>query len=154
MDKLKNTSVIISVVIAVVAASIGFWGGMKYQQSRRSPFPNQFTRGQAPSGNMGAGAGEPRQNGNRGQGNQAMGEITNKDEKSITIKMQNGSSKIVFISESTSFTKSTEGSKDDLVVGNKVAVFGTANSDGSITAESVQLNPVANGFIGGETPKQ
>lgn len=55
--------------------------------------------------------------------------------------MQDGSSKIVLFSDFTTYNKTSEGSKSDLKVGEKIAVFGTDNSDGSVTAQSVQLNP-------------
>lgn len=71
------------------------------------------------------------------------------DDKSITVKLQDGSSKIVLLTDTTSISKSTEGSKSDLKTGEKVAVFGTENSDGSVTAQNVQLNPILRGFMGG-----
>ena len=64
------------------------------------------------------------------------------DDKSITVKLNNGSSKIVLLTDTMKVTKSDTGVKADLKVGEKVAVFGQGNSDGSVTAETIQLNPV------------
>jgi len=61
----------------------------------------------------------------------------------ITVKLPDGSSKIILLSEKTSINKASEGSVADLVVGEKVAVFGTTNTDGSVTAQNIQINPVA-----------
>ena len=55
----------------------------------------------------------------------------------------------MLIGESTSINKSAEGSKNDLIVGENVAVFGTNNSDGSVTAQNIQLNPEFRGAPAG-----
>lgn len=69
------------------------------------------------------------------------GEIIGADEKSITVKLQDGSSKIVLLSEKTQINKAEKATKEDLKKGEKVAVFGTENPDGSVTAQNIQLNP-------------
>jgi len=61
----------------------------------------------------------------------------------ITVKLEDGSSKIILLSEKTSINKASEGSITDLTAGEKVAVFGTTNADGSVTAQNIQINPVA-----------
>lgn len=126
----------IAVVLVIVALVGGFFAGMKYQQSK------------SPAGRIGNFQGA--RNGNFLQRNQGYrpvnGEIISKDDKSITMKLQDGSSKIVLLSDTTAFSKSTNGSKSDLKTGEKVAVFGTENSDGSVTARNVQLNPQVGGF--------
>jgi hypothetical protein len=76
------------------------------------------------------------------------GEIIAADEKSITVKLQDGSSKIVLLSDKTEINKTASTTKEDLKVGEKVAAFGTENSDGSVTAQSVQLNPRFRGIEG------
>ena len=69
------------------------------------------------------------------------GEIIAKDDKSVTVKLQNGGSKIVFLSDSTEITKSAEGALSDLEIGKNISVNGTTNSDGSVTAHTIQLRP-------------
>ena len=68
------------------------------------------------------------------------GEIINKDEKSITVKMPDNSSKIILLSENTKINKATEGSVDDLETGKQVVVFGQENPDKSISATNIQLD--------------
>lgn len=67
------------------------------------------------------------------------------DSNSLTIKLQDGSSKIVILSDKTAYVKSDKASKTDLKAGETVAVFGTDNSDGSVTAQNVQLSPMGFG---------
>ena len=74
------------------------------------------------------------------------GEIISSDDKSITVKLSDGSSKIVVLGTSTVINKADQATKDDLKVGEKAAVFGTENSDGSITAQNIQLNPTFRGI--------
>lgn len=69
------------------------------------------------------------------------GEIIDKDNKSITVKLPDGQTKIVLLSEKTVVRKTQEGKTDDLKKGETVAVFGNENSDGSVTAQNIQLNP-------------
>ena len=68
--------------------------------------------------------------------------------------MQDGSSRIVILSASTDINKATKATKEDLKTGERVAVFGTQNADGSVTAQSVQLNPQLRGFRTGQPTAQ
>ena len=66
----------------------------------------------------------------------------------MTVKLQDGGSKIVILTDSTAINKSAEGSREDLKIGGKVGVFGTENSDGSVTAQNIQLDPTRGGMFG------
>ncbi len=71
----------------------------------------------------------------------AAGEIISKDEKSITVKLRDGGSKIIFLSDSTEIIKPAKGTLNDLEIGKNIVVNGVANSDGSISAKAIQLRP-------------
>lgn len=144
---MKNTKVILAAtVLLVVFAGGGFYAGIKYQQSQRGQpnglSGNLFRRFGGLDGSMG---GAMNQRGVRMGFRPVVGEIINQDDKSITVELEDGGSKIVLVSESTSVNKASQGSKDDLKVGESVAVFGQENSDGSVTAQNIQLNPQARG---------
>ncbi len=125
------------IIVAVVFGGIGFFGGMKYGQSENTQtgqMQGDLQRTQQ-AGNFGGNRriGSPSGNGF------VNGEIISKDDKSITVKLRDGGSKIVFFSGSTKILKSAEGVVDDLKTGAQTMVNGTTNQDGSVTAQSIQL---------------
>ena len=136
----------VAAIVAVVVGSGAFYGGMKYAQGRggRGNFTNLTPeQRQQLMANGSAGF-----RGGAGQGRGGMsggftvGEIISKEDKRITIKMPDGGSKIVFYSDATEVGKSISGTPADLKVGETVTTNGTANSDGSITAQSIQIRPI------------
>ena len=126
---MKN-SLVIAVIIAVVVGLGAFCGGMKYQQSKMSNL-----RGRFPENTQG-------QNGEQrtGQGLRPVnGTIISQDENSVTVKLADESSKIILLTENSLINKTEEGSKEDLTEGTEITVFGQENSDGSLTAQNIQI---------------
>jgi len=135
---MKN-NLILTIVLVIIVGAAGFFGGMKYQQSKQPSFQRQF----ANQGRSRLAQGQPQAN--RPGFRPVNGEIIASDDKSITVKLQDGSSKLILIADKTTINKAGEAGREDLKVGEKVAVFGTENSDGSLTAQSIQLNPIFRG---------
>lgn len=140
-----NKNIVIGIIVLLVAVGGSFYGGMKYAegQSPRGGFQGgdfanlsaeerQARFGQA--GGMGPGG-----MGVRGGNGLVSGEIISKDEQSFTIKLQDGGSRIVLFSESTTVSKTAPATVSDLAVGEQVVVMGESNQDGSVTAQNVQL---------------
>jgi len=137
---------IISMAILIVAVAIGsFFGGTKYQQNKLiSNFRQQMVGGNNLPQGMGRNAINNDSIKNRGQASgfrQNYGDIINIDEKTLTLKMADGSSKIVLLSDTTKINQSITAAKTDLVVGTKIMVNGETNSDGSITSRNIEINP-------------
>ncbi len=134
------------VVAAIIIAGGSFYGGMLYGKSTVSAAnPGQFRNGAgfAGTGTGGTGQGGFRRGGGPGgMGGFTTGEILSKDATSITLKLRNGGSQIIFFSDKTTIGKMTDGTADDLVVGKEAVVMGSANSDGSLNAQSIQIRPV------------
>jgi len=131
---MKKIIPILLVLIFAVGAG-AFWGGIKYGQNKisaqRASFQN-FSPEQRQQFAQRAG---------RAGTNFLSGEVIGKDDKSLTLKLPNGSTKIVFFSGSTQISKATEGSIGDIEIGKQIIVSGEQNSDGSLTAKTIQLSP-------------
>lgn len=133
------------ILIGVIVLGAGFFGGMQYQKSQVPSF--QFGNGvngqNFRQGMMNGGSQQNNQTGRMmGRGNGAVrGEIINADDKTITVKLTDGSTKLVLIGSGSTVSQSVTATVKDLTVGKQVAVFGTANTDGSVTAQTLELNP-------------
>lgn len=132
---MKN-NVILTGIIGIAVAAAAFFAGTQYQKSQANTVAGA---GQFAQGNISQGA---RRFTGRGFGNATLGKIVSVDPNSITVQLQDGSSKIVNISDTTRLDKTVTASRADLTTGQTVAAFGSTNSDGSVTAKNIQLNPM------------
>lgn len=151
MKDRKHNTIVIGVVIALLCAGGGFYGGMHYAQTKISSNSAQ---------GIGGNAGRTGANGVRGArfagGGAVFGTIIAKDAVSITVKLMSmGSStpsgtgtKIVLYDTSTQVGKFTTGSANDLSAGEMITANGTSNSDGSVTASQIQIRPAGTNFRG------
>ena len=147
---MKN-QMMMGLLIAVVVGGSAFFAGMQYQKSQTSPLPQGFGAGQMMGnrtgtgmGGAGMGTGTTRTGaqGSRMMGNGAIvGEILSLDDGSLTVKSQDGSSKIILLNEKTTYNTASSAEKSDVQVGSTISAFGTTNADGSVTAVGIQLNP-------------
>jgi len=132
-----NKKIIWLAVAFVVVAVISFYAGGKLTGAKKpTGMQNGFEQG---------GTGFGGQSGiKKGVGltsGLTSGSILSMDAQSITIKLRDGGSKIVFYTDKTSVAKSTSGTIKDLAVGTEVSVTGKSNTDGSMNADSVQIRP-------------
>lgn len=140
MKRIVNMAKYKAHIIWLVIAILAFAGGMYYGSSRapaagggRFGFNASSTRGFG--GRSGAGGGF------------AMGQIVSVDPQSITVQLPSGSSEIVFYSTSTQIIKPSPASASDLTPGTTILVGGSTNSDGSVTAQTIQIRQ---GMPGGQ----
>ena len=128
---MNNMKILITLVaIAIVVGGGAFYGGIKYSESIRQGLRS------------GMGGGQSGQFGNRNGGNFISGEIISKDDKSVTIKLRDNGSKIVFYSDTTEISKFVDGNSNDLEISKNISVNGETSQDGSVTAQSIQIRPL------------
>lgn len=148
---MKNQLIVACAITTIVAGGVGYIAGVKTQNMRKFTSFGERQNGRGimmgrdelvGQGKAGIPNGDKGMMGLRGA---IIGEVTSKDDKSITVKMSDGSSKNVILSDTTSYRISNEAKIEELGVGKTVSVFGTTNSDGSTTATSIELNPALRG---------
>ena len=124
----------------VIVGVLAFWGGMQYGTNSAASNQSGGRAGQfssARGGRLGGGGGN------------TFGTIISKDAASMTVQLggmgsttpSGTGSRLVFIDSKTEVSKSVAGALTDLSVGQQVVVTGTQNSDGSVTAQMVQVRP-------------
>jgi hypothetical protein len=132
---MKNSKTLY-IVGLIVAICLSLGGGYLLGKGQSYGGNSRFN-GAGMAGGIGANG---RTGGNRLAGGSAtFGQIVSIDEQGLSVKMPNGSSKIILLAPSTKIVKTVEAVKDDLKTGVNVMAQGTANADGSITASSVQI---------------
>ncbi len=136
-------------LIAIIALGVGLAGGYFFKDYQVKNMRGNFTNGQfqgRPAQGIGSRNGSPVGQANLG-GGLIQGEVISQDDKSITVKLTDGSTKIIILSDSTFYSEEKTTDKSVLKVGLKVGIFGISNSDGSITAQNIQINPLIRGII-------
>jgi hypothetical protein len=139
---MNRNQIIGAFVVLIIVGGGAFYAGMSYGGSKAA-VPNGFTMGTGGAG--GAGGFPGGRTGARGAagGGFTAGTIVSSGSGTISIQQQNGSStEIVLVGPSTQIFKTVAGSASDLSVGTmKLPLPAPANSDGSMTASSIQVRP-------------
>ena len=139
---IKDKKIGLRIAGGLVLIALSFFIGMKYANAKNAKVVANRTSQFAQAGLGGQGrAGVAR--GSSAGGGFTTGDILSVDDKSITVKLQSGGSKIVLFSPTTEIVKSVLGTQSDMVVGKSVSVVGQTNTDGSVTAQSITLRATA-----------
>lgn len=150
---MQKNLIIAVVVTALIAGGTGYTLGQKSGAANTASLTGQNSGGR---GNFASGG----RSGRNGGGGAVGGQVIAKDASSITIQLRgsqtdgSAGSKIVFLSDATQVMKSIQGASSDLTIGEQVMAIGTANSDGSVNAQSVQIRPAMPEGAPSTTPSQ
>lgn len=140
---MKKT-VLVPVVTGILALVLGFAGGTLYEKNKVPQRGTSVFQTGANFGSRGTynGAAPTRTGNTNGiaarNGAPVSGKITAADATSITVQSNDGSSKIVLLSDQTKINKTTTGTAADLQVGSEVMIVGNT-TNGTITADSITL---------------
>lgn len=137
---MRNLKPILPIILILVGLGVGFFAGYQYRNYRLKKTVGTMMNGNGTFQRFIGGRNGGQNGGMMGRGG-VFGSILSIDDKGITVKLTDGSSKIVLFSDATTYSNTVVATKSDLKTGENVAVFGTTNSDGSMTATNVQINP-------------
>ncbi len=152
----QKTIILAGAAALIIGAGSGYYIGTHnfFNRNEANWGPGNFGRtGYGMMGQNFNGRGNGSQTGNQagnfngtGRGNMMgnrpiSGTILSVSDNSITVQQPDGSSRIVILSDQTSINEATKVDRSQLTKDAEVAVFGSLNSDGSLTAQSIELNP-------------
>jgi hypothetical protein len=139
--KKYQTHIIWGIIVVVALVGGYFWGKSTVSSARAGFAGATGTFSSSTRSRFGGAAGAG--------GGFTTGQITAVTPQSITLQLANGNSEVVLYSSSTAVTQPTAVSAANLAVGTNVMVAGTSNSDGSVTATTIQVRPATGTGAGG-----
>lgn len=128
----------VGIVCAVVFFCIGMAVGKGSSTTARTGFAGRGAYGSSTfAGRGGTGGGF------------VSGQVVSVSSSSIMVSLANGNSEVVLYSGSTSIVKPTDVSASVLTPGTMVMIGGATNSDGSVTASTIQVRTATSTYGGG-----
>lgn len=120
---------ILAVVLILIAGVGGFYGGTMYGKKENNQPSQKIIRPMDPSKDQPT----------RENGGVFNAEVVSVDNDVLTVKLQDGTSKIVLIPETTPIRTSKQLSFKDIKVGEMLIVTGYVNDESTIRARSIQV---------------
>ena len=121
----KKTLAVVGVVI--IAALVAFYAGAKYEKHKLSA--------------LGLLSGSKNSSKKAAAANPSLkGTVTAKDDKSVTIKMADGTTKTISYSPSMTFGKSGTGSASEVFVGELVVIAGENDANGNFVPTNIRAS--------------
>lgn len=142
----EQKSTIVAIILIIIVAVIAFWGGIAFQRvhSNRaySVMPgsmNGFGQGRFMGRPM---MGFGTRSGQAGFARGAVnGTVTNISGNQVTVKLPNGITRTVNLSSTTQYLQTSTASQNSLSLGQNVTIMGQGSQNGSLSAQTVTINP-------------
>lgn len=139
----KKNYIIVSIIIVLLTSSAYFLGSATSKNKNvESKIEKTGRMGFSPNGDMPS-FDRSNTGGTSGkrmfQGKFVNGEVISNDGTVMTIKLENGGSRIVLTSQATKFNKNIEANIQDVSAGKTVMITGESNPDGSMIANNIQI---------------
>ncbi len=131
-----NKKTLVSAGLIVVIALGMFYIGAEYEKGKLSKLNSTCSLGKAKKSSKKHSVVTP-------SANAISGTITAKDDKTVTLKMADGTTKIVDYTAATTVGKNAKSTIADLVIGEEVTVSGQPNADGTFAADNIQKTKTA-----------
>jgi len=124
----------IASVALIVGIGVGYFGANALRPAVAQNTRGNFTGAASNFGGMRGASGAA-------GGRLLSGTVAKQDAGSITLNTRDGSSHVILVTPATTVQKSVSGMLTDVSVGSTIIVTGSTNSDGSVSASSIQLRP-------------
>ncbi len=126
------------VLVFVLGGGLGYVGATALKGQNGIARRNQITANAFGSEDSTFGRGMMGGRGGMGLGRRQSGEVTAIDGNKITIKLPNGNTETITVSDSTAYKTVTTGTRDSVKVGSTIAVTGVDTSSSAVTQITVQ----------------
>lgn len=127
---------IVGIIILVILVAVGmFFAGRKFEIKKAAQVPQSLNQESIENSQQ--------VNQNRPERlDTALGEVTDKEDGIVALKLRDGSSKKVTFSEGVIVKKIVEGQVSDMTVGQQISVTGEDKEDGTLDAKNVLIRAV------------
>lgn len=138
--------IITGIACAILFGGIGYSIGLAHGKASVAALAQSGTgmrNGTYPNGARGVpgmnGSVAGTRGGMRGGEGFISGEVISKDDTSVTVKTRDGSTRIIFVSQTTEVTRPAKATIADLVLGSQIMAAGKQGTDGTVTATTIQV---------------
>lgn len=119
-----------SVIVAVIFGGAGFAGGWLLKTHNTSQAANGYSTGTSYY---------YKRHNNINAKSHLVVAVLSVTPSSLTVKLPNGNTEVVYVSGSTKYTLQTPATSSNVSQGQSIIVSGSNNSDGSVTANNITI---------------